>query len=78
MDSQIFVLGVLVQCRDGDVNKKMPMLQLNFNAQMEKKECYFVVSTDMVEKKYLLLLKLISKKNSWRHQNFKTAIMVEH
>ena len=72
------VLGELVQCKDGDVRKKMPMLHKKLNVLTTKKVCCFVALMDMVERKSLPTQKPISKKSSWQQRNFKTRIIKRH
>ena len=67
--------GVLVQCRDGDVLKKMLMLQFKSIAHKAKKVCCSAVLMAMVVKKSQHLQKQISKRSSKLLKNFKIKIM---
>ena len=67
--------GVLVQCRDGDVLKRMPMLQFKLIAHKVKKVCCSAVLMAMVVKRSQHLQKQISKRSSRQLKNFKIKTM---
>lgn len=78
MERMSNVNGVRVQCRDGDVLRKMPILLLKLIFQTIKKDNCLVFLMGMEVRKYQHLLKQISKLYLLIRRNLKMQNIKKH
>jgi hypothetical protein len=78
MERMSNVNGVRVQCRDGDVLRKMPILLQKLLFPIIRRDNCFLFSMDMEVRKYRHLLKQISKVYLQTPRNLKMGNMLKH